>query len=73
MKPDRGGSAALSRILWSAWPLTWLDRAVDGLWELRRRHRTRQQFQMLTDHMCRDIGVSRASALREARKPLRKP
>jgi len=55
------------------WPGGWLGRriglAIDTLYEWRRRHRSRARLQAMSDHMCKDIGISSADAWREARKP----
>ncbi|HWA48880.1 MAG TPA: DUF1127 domain-containing protein [Dongiaceae bacterium] len=65
----RSGLVLLPRRLWSAWPLARASLAVDALWEWRRRHRSRYQLRMMSDHMRKDIGISRADAWREGRKP----
>lgn len=69
MRTIRSGLVVWPRLLAEAWPLQWASRAVDRLWEWRCRHRSRHQLKMMSDHMCKDIGISRADAWREGRKP----
>ncbi|MCC2663855.1 MAG: hypothetical protein K0S35_1777 [Geminicoccaceae bacterium] len=47
----------------------WLVRAADALLEWQQRARERRQLTQLSDHMLRDIGISRATAGGEAEKP----
>src|SRR5688572_31120221 len=47
----------------------WLVRAADALLEWQQRARERSQLMQLSDHMVRDIGISRAAAGGEAEKP----
>ena len=68
MRAIRNG-LALPEWLTGAWPLLWASLAVDTLWEWRRRYRSRHQLKMMSDHMCKDIGISRADAWCEGRKP----
>jgi len=44
-------------------------RAVDAVLTWQQRARERRQLMRLSDHMLRDIGISRAEALGEAEKP----
>lgn len=69
MRAIRSGSFVLPRRLSGAWLLAWASLAIDMLLEWRRRYRSRYQLRMMSDHMCKDIGISRADAWREARKP----
>jgi uncharacterized protein YjiS (DUF1127 family) len=69
MRTIRSGLVLLPRWLFGAWPLCSLGLALDTLLEWQRRHRSRSQRRMMSDHMCRDIGISRADAWREGRKP----
>jgi uncharacterized protein YjiS (DUF1127 family) len=74
MRGIRSGLLASRRVpsgaaLFNNGPLVWISLAVDGLWEWRRRHRSRHQLKVMSDHMCKDIGISRADAWREGRKP----
>jgi uncharacterized protein YjiS (DUF1127 family) len=59
----------LPRRLSGGWSILWLGLAVDELLEWRRRQRSRRQIQAMSDHMCKDIGVSRVDIQREAEKP----
>ena len=69
MSAIRGNLNALPRPLAATWPLLWIGRGIDHLCEWRRRYRSRHQLKMMSDHMCKDIGISRADAWREGRKP----
>jgi len=74
MRAFKSGLAAVPRIFSGAvlsrgGPFQSISLIVDGLLEWRRRHRSRRQLQMLSDHMCKDIGVSSADVWREAGKP----
>jgi uncharacterized protein YjiS (DUF1127 family) len=69
MSAIRGSLDALPRLLAATWPLHWIGRVIDRVWEWRRRHRSRHQLKMMGEHMCKDIGISRADAWREGRKP----
>lgn len=69
MKAIRSGFVALPHLFSGAWSLHRIMPVVDGLWEWRRRYRSRHQLKMMSDHMCKDIGISRADAWREGRKP----
>ena len=44
------------------YPWAWLDHAIE-------RRRSRQALRELDDHLLKDIGLSRADAEREARRP----
>ena len=56
----------------SSWaPGLW--RAVDLLLTWQHRARDRQQLQSLSDHMLRDIGLTRADVFAEASKPFWRP
>ena len=73
MQPTRDGMAELPRpMALGALPLR-LCAVVDTLIEWRRRYRSRRQLRMLSDHMCKDIGISRTDAWREGSKPFWKP
>ena len=48
-------------------------RAVTLLLTWQQRARDRRQLQSLSDHMLRDIGLSRADVLAEASKPFWRP
>ncbi len=56
----------------SFWPGT-VQRAVDLLLIWQQRSRDRQQLQSLSDHMLRDIGLTRADVFAEASKPFWRP
>ena len=47
----------------------WIRRAVDVVLTWHERARERRQLMELSDHMLRDIGISRAQAYGEAYKP----
>jgi uncharacterized protein YjiS (DUF1127 family) len=47
----------------------WVKRAVDAVLTWHERARERRQLMELSDHMLRDIGISRAEAFGEAEKP----
>jgi len=66
---NRGGLDAVPRLLAAAWPLHWPVAVIDTLWEWRRRHRSRHRLKMMSEHMCKDIGISRVDAWCEGRKP----
>ena len=68
MKAIRNG-LVLPGWLSGASPLQWAGLAIDTLWEWRRRRRSRHQLKMMGEHICKDIGISRADAWCEARKP----
>ncbi len=68
MRAIRSG-LALPEWLTSARLLLWASLAIDTLWEWRRRYLSRRQLKMMSDHMCKDIGISRADAWCEGRKP----
>lgn len=69
MRAIRSGFVALPHLFSGAWPLHRIMAVIDRLWEWRRRHRSRRHLMMMSDHMCKDIGISRADAWREGRKP----
>jgi uncharacterized protein YjiS (DUF1127 family) len=46
-----------------------LQRAVDLLLIWHQRARQRRQLQTLSDHMLRDLGLTRADVLAESSKP----
>lgn len=69
MRAIRTGLAILPGWLSGAWPLHRIGLVVDTLWEWRRRRRSRHQLKMMSDHMCKDIGISRADAWYAGRKP----
>ena len=50
-----------------------LRRAVDLLLLWQQRARDRRQLQSLSDHMLRDIGLTRADVFAEASKPFWRP
>jgi uncharacterized protein YjiS (DUF1127 family) len=50
-----------------------LWRAVDLLLTWQHRARDRRQLQTLSDHMLRDIGLTRADVFAEASKPFWRP
>jgi uncharacterized protein YjiS (DUF1127 family) len=56
----------------SSWIHT-VQRAVDLLLIWQQRARDRQQLQSLSDHMLRDIGLTRADVFLEASKPFWRP
>jgi uncharacterized protein YjiS (DUF1127 family) len=56
----------------SSWFHT-VQRAVDLLLIWHQRARDRQQLQSLSDHMLRDIGLTRADVFLEASKPFWRP
>lgn len=68
MRAIRNGLVLPGRLS-GAWPLQWVSLAFDTLLEWRRRRRSRRQLSMMSEHMCKDIGISRAGAWCEARKP----
>lgn len=47
----------------------WIRRALDTVLTWQQRARERSQLMQLSDHLLRDIGVSRAMAAGEAEKP----
>ena len=47
----------------------WMRRAVDAVLIWHERARERRQLMELSDHMLRDIGISRSDAIGEAEKP----
>jgi uncharacterized protein YjiS (DUF1127 family) len=49
------------------------QRAVDLLLTWQQRARDRQQLQSLSDHMLRDIGLTRADVFLETSKPFWRP
>jgi uncharacterized protein YjiS (DUF1127 family) len=51
----------------------WIRRAVDAVLTWHERAHERRQLMQLSDHMLRDIGISRAEALGEAEKPFWQP
>ncbi len=69
MGATKGHLEALPRLPAARWPLHWVGRVLDHVLEWRRRYRSRHQLKMMSDHMCKDIGISRADAWREGRKP----
>lgn len=69
MRAIGGGHAILPRIVHGRSPFHWFGRVAGRLWEWRRRHQWRRRLATLNDHMRKDIGISRADAWREARKP----
>jgi uncharacterized protein YjiS (DUF1127 family) len=56
----------------SSWIHT-VQRAVDLLLIWQQRARDRQRLQSLSDHMLRDIGLTRADVFLEASKPFWRP
>ncbi|HEX2479069.1 MAG TPA: DUF1127 domain-containing protein [Geminicoccaceae bacterium] len=48
-------------------------RAIDLLLVWQQRARDRRQLESLSDHMLRDIGLSRADVFAEAAKPFWRP
>ena len=64
-------SGVSSRTRWS-WARG-LRQAVDLLLTWQHRARDRQQLQSLSDHMLRDIGLTRADVFAEASKPFWRP
>jgi len=50
-----------------------LRRIRNALHEAARRHRSRRDLLALDDHMLKDIGISRADAVREGDKPFWRP
>jgi uncharacterized protein YjiS (DUF1127 family) len=56
------------------WPwASAVRRAADLLLTWQQRARDRRQLESLSDHMLRDIGLSRADVLAEASKPFWRP
>lgn len=49
--------------------LGWIGRAVDLVQTWHQRARERRKLMQLSDHMLRDIGITRAMAGGEAEKP----
>jgi uncharacterized protein YjiS (DUF1127 family) len=47
----------------------WIRRAVDAVLTWHQRARERRQLMELSDHMLRDIGISRSEAIGESEKP----
>jgi len=47
----------------------WIRRAVDVVLVWHQRARERRQLLELSDHMLRDIGISRSDAIGEAERP----
>jgi uncharacterized protein YjiS (DUF1127 family) len=47
----------------------WIRHAVETVLTWHERARERHQLMQLSDHMLRDIGISRAEAFGEAEKP----
>jgi uncharacterized protein YjiS (DUF1127 family) len=50
-----------------------LARAIDLLLIWQQRARDRRQLESLSDHMLRDIGLTRADVFAEAAKPFWRP
>jgi uncharacterized protein YjiS (DUF1127 family) len=50
-----------------------VGRAIDLLLVWQQRARDRRQLESLSDHMLRDIGLSRADVFAEASKPFWRP
>ena len=50
-----------------------LARAIDLLLVWQQRSRDRRQLESLSDHMLRDIGLTRADVFAEATKPFWRP
>jgi uncharacterized protein YjiS (DUF1127 family) len=50
-----------------------VGRAIDLLLTWQQRARDRRQLESLSDHMLRDIGLSRADVFAEASKPFWRP
>jgi len=50
-------------------PLYWLQKITDRLDRWHRLARERRQLQALSDHMLKDIGLTRADVEREASRP----
>jgi uncharacterized protein YjiS (DUF1127 family) len=69
MRVIRNGLVAAPRLSSDRGPLHRIGLVVDMLWEWRRRRRSRHQLKMMSEHMCKDIGISRADAWCEGRKP----
>jgi uncharacterized protein YjiS (DUF1127 family) len=61
----------LVRRAWSWSPA--VGRAIDLLLIWQQRARDRRQLESLSDHMLRDIGLSRADVFAEASKPFWRP
>ena len=56
----------------SAWSRA-VSRAIDLLLIWQQRARDRRQLESLSDHMLRDIGLTRADVYAEASKPFWRP
>lgn len=52
----------------SGWLVRTVLRSVSAIRKWNRRHNTRRALLEMDDHMLKDIGISRADALREGRK-----
>ena len=66
---DGASSRARQRSSWARA----VQRAVDLLLTWQQRARDRRQLQSLSDHMLRDIGLTRADVFAEASKPFWRP
>jgi uncharacterized protein YjiS (DUF1127 family) len=49
--------------------IEWISHARAALARMRQRRRERRQLAELDERLLRDIGIERADALRESRKP----
>jgi uncharacterized protein YjiS (DUF1127 family) len=70
----RPACAARRGLLREAW--AWsraVGRAIDLLLIWQQRARDRRQLESLSDHMLRDIGLTRADVYAEASKPFWRP
>jgi uncharacterized protein YjiS (DUF1127 family) len=67
----RSSPGGLTRQDWS-WARR-IRRAADLLLTWQQRARDRRQLQSLSDHMLRDIGLTRADAWAESDKPFWRP
>jgi uncharacterized protein YjiS (DUF1127 family) len=65
--PSGIGGALVWRQLWWAIRVVRQAAACVGIWH--RRARERRHLEALSDHMLRDIGLSRADVMAEATKP----
>jgi uncharacterized protein YjiS (DUF1127 family) len=65
----RSGPGGAPRVLRQLWPvMRVVQRAAGCVLTWRRRARERRHLEMLSDHMLRDIGLTRADVLAEATK-----
>lgn len=63
------GVAAAPRRVATASPRHWPSRLASALQEWWHRHRARHQRRVLSDHLCQDIGISKAVLWPERRNP----